>query len=152
MCCEHSEPVKYLIDNEVIFMPAEQRLLNKSTQAEVLIKKQASLCLLYLIKNHNILITQNELLIYAWDNQHRNISFNVFYQFILSLRKGFAFLGLKTQIITTIPRKGLVIYNNIPITRLEKMMSLCICYLKVQVLIVRLSQVIYLNKSRFLSP
>ena len=116
---EHSDSVKYLIDNEVMFLPFENRLYNIRSQTEVLIKKQASLCLLSLIHNYNNLITQNELLNFAWGAQHQSISFNTFYQCILSVRKGFAILGVKKQIITTVPRKGLVIYNNIPITRFE---------------------------------
>ncbi|WP_333495278.1 winged helix-turn-helix domain-containing protein [Kluyvera sp. CHPC 1.251] len=112
------EDVSYLIENKIIFIPARQCLMMVDNPQQLKLKPTASQCLLLLIQNHGQIVAQNELLEFAWGGQHRQVSFNAFYQSILSLRKNFLHLKIEKAIITTVPRKGLVIQNDISIEKI----------------------------------
>lgn len=103
----------YLIDNILEFYPAEKLLLNSLTQQHVLLHSTATQCLLLLIQKHNELVTQEQLLRFAWGDKHREVTHNAFYQCILNLRKNFVKLGIEKNIVTTIARKGLIINNDV---------------------------------------
>lgn len=114
-----SGEVSYLFENSVIFTPASQSLMLVEGQQQRKLKPTAAQCLLLLIQNQGQIVTQNELLAFAWGENHRQVSFNAFYQSILSLRKSFTHLQLEKPIITTVPRKGLVIQADVIITRIS---------------------------------
>lgn len=105
----------YLIENKILFIPAKQRLVHTDSHEQIKLKPTASLCLLLLLRNHGEIVTQNELLAFAWGESHRQVSFNAFYQSILSLRKSFSQMNVESQIITTVPRKGLIIQQEISV-------------------------------------
>lgn len=105
----------YLIENKIIFSPEKQTLVHTDSHEKIKLKPTASLCLLLLLRKHGEIVTQNELLAFAWGESHRQVSFNAFYQSILSLRKSFLQMNVEKQIITTIPRKGLLIQHEITI-------------------------------------
>ncbi|MCS3603144.1 DNA-binding winged helix-turn-helix (wHTH) protein [Buttiauxella sp. BIGb0471] len=107
----------YLIENKILFNPEKQSLVHADSHEQIKLKPTASLCLLLLLRNHGEIVTQNELLAFAWGESHRQVSFNAFYQSILSLRKSFLQMNVDKQIITTIPRKGLVIQQEITIEK-----------------------------------
>lgn len=112
------EDVSYLIEDKIIFIPVRQCLMMVDDPQQLKLKPTASQCLLLLIQHHGQIVTQNELLEFAWGGQHRQVSFNAFYQSILSLRKNFLHLKVENAIITTVPRKGLVIQNDIHIEQI----------------------------------
>lgn len=105
----------YLIDNILEFYPAEKLLVNRQSQQYVILHSTATQCLLLLIKKHNELVTQSQLLIFAWGEKHREVTHNAFYQCILNLRKSIVRLGVEKNIVTTIARKGLIINKEIAI-------------------------------------
>ena len=105
----------YLIENKILFIPAKQSLVHMDSHEQIKLKPTAALCLLLLLRNHGAILTQNELLAFAWGESHRQVSFNAFYQSILSLRKTFAQMNVEKQIITTVPRKGLIIQREISV-------------------------------------
>ncbi|MGB3255760.1 winged helix-turn-helix domain-containing protein [Buttiauxella gaviniae] len=107
----------YLIENKIIFLPEKQCLVHTDSHEQIKLKPTASLCLLLLLRNHAEIVTQNELLAFAWGESHRQVSFNAFYQSILSLRKSFLQMNVEKQIITTVPRKGLLIQQEITIEK-----------------------------------
>ncbi|MCE0801150.1 winged helix-turn-helix domain-containing protein [Buttiauxella sp. A2-C1_F] len=107
----------YLIENKIVFLPEKQCLVHTDSHEEIKLKPTASLCLLLLLRNHTKIVTQNELLAFAWGESHRQVSFNAFYQSILSLRKSFLQMNVEKQIITTIPRKGLIIQQEITVEK-----------------------------------
>ncbi|TNV20875.1 transcriptional regulator [Buttiauxella sp. B2] len=107
----------YLIENKITFSPEKQTLVHADSHEQIKLKPTASLCLLLLLRNHGEIVTQNELLAFAWGESHRQVSFNAFYQSILSLRKSFLQMNVEKQIITTIPRKGLLIQQEITIEK-----------------------------------
>lgn len=106
----------YLIDNQVLFEPATNRLTNKENQESLELKEPAARCLYMMLRNHANLISQSELMAYAWGDNHRQVPSNTFYQTILVLRKSLALLGAERDIIVTIPRKGLLIPEDIFVT------------------------------------
>ena len=112
--------LSYLIDKFIIFNPERCSLTNRLSLKEIQLKSTASLCFLLLLKNHNKIITQNELLEFAWGHSHREATFNAYYQIILSLRKALLDIGLEKQIITTIVRKGLIIRDDIPVEHITE--------------------------------
>ncbi|HEY3591965.1 MAG TPA: winged helix-turn-helix domain-containing protein [Buttiauxella sp.] len=110
----------YLIENKIIFSPEKQTLVHADSNDQIKLKPTASLCLLLLLRKHGEIVTQNELLAFAWGESHRQVSFNAFYQSILSLRKSFLQMNVEEQIITTIPRKGLLIQQEITIEKRQE--------------------------------
>lgn len=110
-----AEKLCYLIENKIVFIPEKQCLVHVDSHEQIKLKPTASLCLLLLLRNHAEIVTQNELLAFAWGESHRQVSFNAFYQSILSLRKAFLQMNVEKQIITTIPRKGLLIQQEISV-------------------------------------
>lgn len=99
--------VSYLIENRIIFTPATQCLARVDhPNQRIKLKHSASLCLLLLIQHRGQVVSQNELLEFGWGKNHRQVSFNAFYQSILSLRKSLLQLELEQPLITTIPAKG----------------------------------------------
>ena len=108
--------VSYLIENRIIFTPAAQCLARVDhPNQRIKLKHSASLCLLLLIQHRGQVVSQNELLEFGWGKNHRQVSFNAFYQSILSLRKSLLQLELQQPLITTIPRKGLIIQEEFDI-------------------------------------
>ena len=105
----------YLIDNIIEFYPAEKLLLNRLTQQHVVLHSTATQCLLLLIQQHNEVVTQDQLLRFAWGEKHREVTHNAFYQCILNLRKSIIKLGVEKSIVTTIARKGLIINKHVTI-------------------------------------
>ena len=112
--------VSYLIENRIIFTPATQCLARVDhPNQRIKLKQSASLCLLLLIQHRGQVVSQNELLEFGWGKNHRQVSFNAFYQSILSLRKSLQQLELEQPLITTIPRKGLIIQEEFDIQVIE---------------------------------
>uniref|UniRef100_UPI0016530789 winged helix-turn-helix domain-containing protein n=1 Tax=Serratia marcescens TaxID=615 RepID=UPI0016530789 len=108
----------YLIENKIMFIPDKQTLVHADSHEQIKLKPTASLCLLLLLNNHGSVVTQNELLAFGWGENHRQVSFNAFYQSILSLRKSFLQMGMEKQIITTLPRKGLIVQPEVTLEKL----------------------------------
>ncbi|WP_260683101.1 winged helix-turn-helix domain-containing protein [Citrobacter europaeus] len=112
--------VSYLIEKIIIFTPATQCLARvDQPNQRIKLKHSASLCLLLLIQHRGQVVSQNELLEFGWGKNHRQVSFNAFYQSILSLRKSLLQLELEQPLITTIPRKGLIIQDECDIQVIE---------------------------------
>lgn len=112
--------ISYLIENKIIFTPATQCLAQADRPEQpIKLKQSASLCLLLLIQHQGNVVPQSELLAFGWGQNHRQVSFNAFYQSILSLRKSLLQLELEQPLITTIPRKGLIIKEESDIQQIE---------------------------------
>lgn len=112
--------VSYLIEKRIIFTPATQCLARADQpDLQIKLKHSASLCLLLLIQNRGKVVSQNELLEFGWGENHRQVSFNAFYQSILSLRKSLLQLELEQPLITTIPRSGLIIQEEFEIQEID---------------------------------
>lgn len=110
----------YLIEKFINFNPERCTLTNQLNMKEIKLKNTASLCFLLLLKNHNKVIMQHELLEFAWGDSHREVTFNTYYQIILSIRKALLDIGLEKQIVTTIVRKGLIIRDDISVEHITE--------------------------------
>jgi DNA-binding winged helix-turn-helix (wHTH) protein len=110
----------YLTDKTIIFSPSELLLQHCETMKTKKIRATEAKCLMLLLNKHGSVVSQYELLEFAWGETHREVSFNLFYQCILSLRKSFAQLEYPGTIITTMPRKGLIIDINLPVETVGK--------------------------------
>lgn len=106
----------YLIDEIYEFIPEKLILRNVHTQKSVNMYSTASLCLLLLVKKHCQVVSQKELLAFGWGNKNASVSYNALYQCILNLRKNFTDIGCNKIIITTLPRKGLSITDEVSIS------------------------------------
>lgn len=105
----------YLIAEKIEFHPAFSSLVCRTNSQVIMLKPAAASCLLLMLKKHKILITQNEMMAFAWGDNYRQVPFNAFYQSILSLRKAFTFLGMEQAIIQTVPRKGVLIPETVSV-------------------------------------
>lgn len=103
----------YTILDDILFFPDEQYIFNIKTFYRVNLKSTVSQCFHLLLKRRGNIVSQNELMAYAWGEKHRQVSYNTFYQNILQLRRALLMAGLEQQIITTVPRKGVMIHADI---------------------------------------
>lgn len=110
----------YLIYNSILFIPSDNTLCDPNGNIIRKIKPTEARCLLLLIEKQGDVVSQNELMEFAWGDKHRQISFNTFYQCILSLRKAFVQLGVLDSIITTVPRKGVMMESAVSILHLQQ--------------------------------
>ncbi|MEW7313650.1 winged helix-turn-helix domain-containing protein [Buttiauxella gaviniae] len=106
---------RYILDGIYIFNPSSLTILNNETNELVKIHNTSAKCLLLLIEKHATIVTQKQLLQYAWEEKSNTVTHNALYQCILNLRKNFMQLGCTKNIITTVPRKGLMIAEDISI-------------------------------------
>jgi DNA-binding winged helix-turn-helix (wHTH) protein len=113
----------YIIDRTLIFIPDESFIQNLDTREYKKLKHTESQCLLLLLARQGVVVPQLDLMKFAWGDKHRDVSFNIFYQRILALRKAFTQLGMTKNIIITLPRKGLIIDNGITVETHDKASS-----------------------------
>lgn len=104
---------KYVLNAVFEFDPIKLTLLNKESNEYVRIHSTSAKCLLLLIEKHKVIVSQKELLQAGWGDKAHTVTYNTLYQCILNLRKSFIKLGCKKTIIITIPRKGLMIAEDI---------------------------------------
>lgn len=110
---------QYLLDGIYFFNPSNLTITNNETNNLVKIHSTSAKCLLLLIEKHTTIVTQKQLIQYAWEEKSHTVTHNSLYQCILNLRKCFIQLGCDKSIITTVPRKGLMIAEEISIARLD---------------------------------
>ncbi|WP_428944998.1 winged helix-turn-helix domain-containing protein [Pantoea sp. FN060301] len=106
---------KYIINKNICFDPLLKKLTRMDTNASVIINYPAALCFLKLIKNPGEIIRQEEFMDEVWHKNGRYVSSNTFYQNISILRKALKKIGLGENMLITIPRKGLILTENMTI-------------------------------------
>lgn len=112
--------IKYVLNAVFEFDPIKLTLRNKESNEYVRIHSTSAKCLLLLIEKHQVIVSQKELLQAGWGDKSHTVTYNALYQCILNLRKSFIQLGCEKAIIVTIPRKGLMISEDIIIERVEE--------------------------------
>lgn len=105
--------IRYVLNGVFEFDPVKLIILNKDTKKVVKIHRTSAQCLLLLIKKHKEIVSQKELLQAAWGEKSHTVTYNALYQCILNVRKNFVQVGCDKTIITTIPRKGLTIAEDV---------------------------------------
>ncbi|EPE1853277.1 transcriptional regulator [Cronobacter dublinensis] len=105
---------KIVIDDTIIFIPANRQLQNDLTGESAILHTPASYCLLSLLSNRSQILTKSELIKLSWNNNTQVITDNTFYQMVFHLRQSLAKVGGESVIIT-VPRRGLKINPDISV-------------------------------------
>ncbi|HGV9261132.1 winged helix-turn-helix domain-containing protein [Klebsiella aerogenes] len=81
----------------------------------IVLTTPANNCLQILLKNRAEITTQKELFSEVWEKHGIPINANTLYQNIAMIRKAFRQLGVKEDIIVTVPRRGVLVAENVQI-------------------------------------
>ena len=110
----------YLINNIVLFTPEINRLSLYGEPDKIYdLTSPASRCLLLLIENSPEVVSQNIFFEQVWEKHGMLVPPNTLYQNISLVRRGFKSIsGDDINIITTVPRKGFQIKNDVTITEI----------------------------------
>ncbi|MBJ3816784.1 hypothetical protein F9C28_18205 [Shimwellia pseudoproteus] len=117
-------PGKFLIDNLIVF-DVDSRTLSlinrpscqdKNNTRRVLLHTPTTHFLALLIERQGELLTLDDILNNVWKNRGIVVSPGAVYQNISLLRRAFVRLGLKRDIVMTLPRRGIILSHNIPVT------------------------------------
>lgn len=108
----------YLINNVVIFHSEEHRLVpvKGHNGVEASLNIPASRCLLLLIERKNTVVSKEDFFDKAWEQRGTYVTANTFYQNISLLRKALKSVGLPEEIIKTVPKRGLMLDDDVVIT------------------------------------
>ncbi len=108
----------YLINNVVIFHSEEHRLVpvKGHNGIEASLNIPASRCLLLLIERENTIVSKEDFFDKAWEQRGTYVTANTFYQNISLLRKALKSVGLPEEIIKTVPKRGLMLDDDVVIT------------------------------------
>ncbi|EIW9477622.1 MULTISPECIES: winged helix-turn-helix domain-containing protein [Klebsiella] len=105
----------FIINGRVKFIPFRRTIEDMNTGTKLKLHVPASLCLDRLLKNQGRLVSQDELILYAWGlKRESTVSSNTFYQCILHLRRKLAQLEL-CDVIETVPRHGIIFNNSVSV-------------------------------------
>ncbi|WP_312997878.1 winged helix-turn-helix domain-containing protein [Leclercia sp.] len=98
----------YLINETVLFEPDARRLcaLADYPARAVILHGPVSECLLQLLEQNELVLTQRYLFAAVWEKQGAVVTTNALYQTIASIRKALKSTGLEENIIITIPKAG----------------------------------------------
>lgn len=107
----------FKIDDVIFFNPKENKLINIESEKQISLYITCSRCLSILLDNYNGIVSQNDILEFAWPDNHKVVSYNTFYQCVLNLRKAFFQIDYHKKIIITVPKKGLSIATDITISK-----------------------------------
>ncbi|WP_210487743.1 winged helix-turn-helix domain-containing protein [Pantoea ananatis] len=107
----------FTIDNSVIFIVSEKKLIRLNDDCTAKLRTPAALCLTALLENQGSLVTHKNLFYLGWECFGMSASLNVLHNTIFYLRKHLSKMGFKSNIIQTIPRRGFVISNNIEVKK-----------------------------------
>lgn len=100
----------YLIDNSFYFDEESESIwLKDNERGKVFLGRSSSVFLSLLLKNHGKVIKKDEIISTIWGGEGLVVSDNSYYQLILILRRKIQDTGFKEEIISTVPRKGLMI-------------------------------------------
>lgn len=110
----------FTIDNIVIFDPHARSLFNQQTNTSNTLHATCTRCLVHLLEQRGNIVSYDDLLSVIWPENHKNISYNTFYQCILNLRKAFVHIGYSNKFIITVPKKGLCIASETDVQKTER--------------------------------
>ncbi|MBJ2116418.1 MULTISPECIES: winged helix-turn-helix domain-containing protein [Proteus] len=117
---KYKDKIRYLIEDAITYFPSENVLFSNKTGEEIKLLASASECFHFLLKNQGKLISKPTLIEVGWGQYALHVSDSTFYQNILNLRKGIKECGVEGEVIKTVPRKGLLIPDNIKVSFILK--------------------------------
>lgn len=110
----------FTIDHIVIFDPHVRSLFNQQTNSSNTLHATCTRCLVHLLEQRGNIVSYDDLLSVIWPENHKNISYNTFYQCILNLRKAFTHIDYNNKFIITVPKKGLCIASEVDVQTTER--------------------------------
>lgn len=107
---------KIILNQCIIYDKSAASLSDISRPNEaIVLTTPANNCLQILLKNRAEITTQKELFSEVWEKHGIPINANTLYQNIAMIRKAFRQLGVKEEIIVTVPRRGVLVAENVQI-------------------------------------
>lgn len=110
--------MRFIIDREIYFRPADGALWHVDTEHEKLfLTPAASRLFAWLIEQQGRILSRNEIFQAVWEDYGLHSSNNTLNQYISLLRRTLKDFGLKTPVIKTIPKAGFLLNPDVPIVR-----------------------------------
>lgn len=116
---KNSLPTVYYIEGIVKFDSSTGILHSINEDFTFSLLAASSECFISLLENHGSLVSKKDLIMQGWGKYGLHVSDNTFYQNILVLRKGLKACGIEKEIIKTIPRKGLMVPQDVIINHVN---------------------------------
>ncbi|MCP1438531.1 DNA-binding winged helix-turn-helix (wHTH) protein [Erwinia persicina] len=112
---DNKDSIVYCINNQIHFVPQQNKLISCKTGKEHVTYVTASRCLHLLICQSGEMVSHHSLYAAGWENHGKIVTPNTLYQTISKLRKQLQDAGLTENIIQTHPRRGWSISDKVPI-------------------------------------
>lgn len=107
---------KFILNQCIIYDKVAGSLSDITRPSEVIfLTTPANNCLQILLRNRTEITTQKELFCEVWERHGIPINVNTLYQNIAMIRKAFRQLGVKEDVIITIPRRGVLMAESVQV-------------------------------------
>ncbi|WP_337039487.1 winged helix-turn-helix domain-containing protein [Serratia marcescens] len=107
---------KIILNQRIVYDKRAASLSDVNSPGDVIVlTTPANNCLQILLNNRSEITTQKELFAEVWEKHGIPINANTLYQNIAMIRKAFRQLGLEEDIIVTVPRRGMLVAENVRI-------------------------------------
>lgn len=111
---------QFIFDGAILYDEESAKIISLSNANEVVtLTVPANECLSIILKNLPEVTTQKQLFHEVWEVHGIPINSNTFYQNISIIRKAFKQLGYTSDVLITIPRRGIVISKDIEIKKVK---------------------------------
>ncbi|TDS84872.1 DNA-binding winged helix-turn-helix (wHTH) protein [Rahnella sp. BIGb0236] len=105
-----------LLEGKVAYEPDTHSVYNVGDEKnQVTLAIPASLCFFDLLQKKGEIVSHDELLSSAWESRGMIVAPNTLYQNMSILRKSLISLGISSNIIKTVPKRGFVIPSDFPV-------------------------------------
>lgn len=107
---------KIILNQRIVYDKNTASLSDVDSPGDVIVlTTPANNCLQILLNNRWEITTQKELFAEVWEKHGIPINANTLYQNIAMIRKAFRQLGVEDDIIVTVPRRGMLVAENVRI-------------------------------------
>lgn len=108
----------YTINNDVTFDPESNVLRSKINNKTVNMLTPSGQCLLILLENKGNIVSKRDIYEFVWERYGLTATDNAFYQTVLYLRKNLKEAGLLSEVVKTVPRKGVLVPNAVQVEKI----------------------------------
>lgn len=109
----------YIIEQTIIFIPEKNLLSSREGEDDVIMHTPAARCLKKLLDEQGNIINYNLLISAGWPGGEDLVTLNTLYQAISHIRRSLKEFMPDNSIITTIKKKGLVIYDSVQVEKIK---------------------------------
>jgi len=110
----------YFINSDVTFDPESNSLHSIKNNITVSMLTPSGQCLLILLENKGNIVPKKEIYEFVWERYGLTATDNAFYQTVLYLRKNLKEVGLVSEIVKTVPRKGVLVPGSIQVEKIAR--------------------------------